>query len=74
MDSFKDHVRIKNTKECVCFNCCKTFKPSEIKEWVDDSVSTARCPYCGLDSVITTDYPFMDTEEKKKLIIYELHK
>ena len=74
MDSFKNYVRIQNADECGCFHCRKTFKSSEITDWVDDSVSTARCPFCGMDSVITLNYPFMDTEEIKQFILDEMHK
>lgn len=41
---------------CGCFNCCKTFDPALIDEWVDEDGSgvgqTAMCPFCGIDSVI----------------------
>ena len=36
---------------CGCFFCCKTYHPSEIKEWTD-AQQTALCPKCGVDSVI----------------------
>jgi hypothetical protein len=36
---------------CGCFYCTLTFKPSEIKEWVDRD-DTALCPHCGIDAVI----------------------
>jgi hypothetical protein len=34
-----------------CFYCRKTFKPTEILDWVD-SGGTALCPRCGIDSVV----------------------
>lgn len=40
---------------CGCFYCKKTFLPTEITEWCDESNpkgSTAPCPKCGIDSVI----------------------
>lgn len=41
---------------CGCFYCCRTFRPDEIREWVDDDADgvgqTALCPACGIDSVL----------------------
>jgi hypothetical protein len=48
---------------CGCFQCCQTFAPSCITEWVDQdeagSGQTARGPLCGIDSVIGSNsgYP-----------------
>lgn len=36
---------------CGCFYCLSTFKPDEIKEWIDNN-QTALCPKCGIDSVL----------------------
>jgi hypothetical protein len=41
-----------------CFHCEKTFLPREtgVKEWIDwtDTGKTALCPFCGIDSVISS--------------------
>jgi hypothetical protein len=47
---------------CGCFYCCSTFPPAEITDWIDPAPEmvneiglegqTARCPRCGIDSVI----------------------
>ncbi len=36
---------------CGCFYCKKVFSTSEITDWIDGG-KTARCPHCGIDSVI----------------------
>lgn len=68
-DSFPEDVRLAHEKSshhreevlasaiCGCFYCCKTFPPSDIKEWIDERRSaragqTAMCPHCGIDAVI----------------------
>jgi hypothetical protein len=38
-------------KKCGCFYCLSIFKPSDIKEWVDEE-QTAICPKCGIDSIL----------------------
>ncbi|MEP4051941.1 MAG: cytoplasmic protein [Litorimonas sp.] len=43
--------------QCGCFHCLNLFKPTKIKEWVDDG-TTAICPKCGIDSVIGDAEPF----------------
>jgi hypothetical protein len=55
---------------CGCFYCCRTFKPKEITEWVDDKGSpTAICPYCSIDSVICdkSGLPIMDENFLKEM-------
>ena len=42
---------IRFSSKCGCYHCLATFKPSKIKEWVDDG-STALCPECGIDAVV----------------------
>jgi hypothetical protein len=47
---------------CGCFYCCAIFPPTEIRNWIDPAPEmvqevgregqTARCPRCGIDSVI----------------------
>ncbi|MEC4747523.1 cytoplasmic protein [Methylomicrobium sp. Wu6] len=47
---------IEGSSICGCFYCCKTFRPDEITEWVDENDQgigqCALCPNCGIDSVI----------------------
>lgn len=50
------------SKKCGCFYCLETFKPSEIKEWVDDG-KCAICPRCGIDSVLGDAAGFPLTKE-----------
>lgn len=45
---------IEKSNLCGCFYCRRTFKPSEIYEWID-SEDTALCPKCGIDSVLVLD-------------------
>jgi len=52
---------------CGCFYCKKTFLPTAIKEWCDESNpkgSTALCPKCGIDSVLgsKSGYPVNDVK------------
>jgi hypothetical protein len=35
---------------CGCFYCLATFSPREITDWIGED--TARCPKCGIDSVL----------------------
>jgi hypothetical protein len=42
---------------CGCFYCCQTYIPTEVTEWIDDTIHgqegrTALCPKCSIDSVI----------------------
>ncbi len=53
---------------CGCFDCLWMFQPTEIKEWVDESVldgkgQTALCPKCGIDSVIGSESGYPITKE-----------
>lgn len=49
---------IEASELCGCFHCLSTFKPTEIREWVDgvrrgrETHETALCPRCGIDSVL----------------------
>jgi len=53
---------------CGCFDCLKIFEPKEITEWLEDDnpcdkYGTAKCPYCGTDSVIGESSGFPITKE-----------
>jgi hypothetical protein len=56
---FSRHNRpsIKTNALCGCFYCQKIFSPKAITAWRDEQI-TALCPFCGVDSVLsTTDVP-----------------
>lgn len=44
-------IAVNKSELCGCFYCVKTFKPQEIKEWIDKE-QTALCPFCHIDSVL----------------------
>ncbi len=73
---------LQKSKKCGCFHCLATFAPEEISDWIieknfteqllsQDDLSTARCPYCGTDSVIGDASGFPIT--KKFLRAMEKH-
>jgi len=49
--------------KCGCFYCLEIFKPTEINNWIKDTLGTALCPYCGIDSVIGESSGFPITTE-----------
>jgi len=60
---------ISKSEFCGCFYCEKTFKPSEIKEWVG-SEDRALCPHCGIDSVLPD---FISKEFLEKKFLHEMY-
>jgi hypothetical protein len=46
-----NRAEIERSDKCCCYFCQSEFPPSEIVAWVDDEC-TARCPKCGLASVV----------------------
>ena len=48
-----------------CFCCGATFAPADIKDWVHEELpgmppgDTAKCPKCGVDSVLPSAAPIM---------------
>lgn len=42
---------VEQSQVCGCFHCLAVFAPEEITGWCDGE-QTARCPRCGLDSVL----------------------
>ena len=65
-------MALKKDKICGCFYCLKIFDQSEITEWLifdndADRYGTAKCPYCGIDSVIgeSSGYPITKEFLKK---------
>lgn len=43
--------RVESSEKCYCFYCISSMESSEISEYTDDG-HTAKCPKCGIDSVI----------------------
>ena len=55
--------KIIGSEICGCFHCKKTFDKNEITVWTDigsEKGKTAMCPYCGIDSVLSDEYPIHD--------------
>ena len=54
----QNRQEILSSKLCGCFFCLSVYTPDQIRddEWIDDDETgvgqTARCPVCGIDSVI----------------------
>ena len=42
---------IEASRMCGCYHCLATFPAMKVEEWIDGG-ETARCPRCGVDSVI----------------------
>ena len=50
---------------CGCFYCMQTFDASDVTEWVGKNEATALCPYCHIDTVLSSascsiDLPFLE--------------
>ena len=60
--SSNHYDEIMTSEICGCFYCQKTYKPSEIKEWIDVG-TCAICPKCGIDSVIGSASGFPITQD-----------
>lgn len=61
--SINNKPDLENDKKCGCFYCLKIFDPEEITDWVEDSLGTALCPFCDIDSVIGESSGFPITKE-----------
>jgi DNA-directed RNA polymerase subunit RPC12/RpoP len=61
--SSKHRREIEASGICGCFHCGETFAPSAIRDWTDRR-QTARCPHCGIDSVIGDASGYPVTDEK----------
>jgi hypothetical protein len=56
------------SERCGCFYCGAIFLPSEVVDWTDaeelfDKGTTAICPKCGIDSVISSESGYPITPE-----------
>lgn len=48
---------------CGCFYCEETFSSIEIMEWIEENIAigeTAICPKCGIDSILSSEFPISD--------------
>lgn len=53
--SFSNKDEILESAVCGCFHCKKIFRPNEITAWIEEiseNMETAKCPFCGIDSVV----------------------
>lgn len=52
----RNRAEIENSHLCGCFHCAQTFRPRDIVGWRQDGAGplpdTARCPHCGIDTVL----------------------
>ena len=59
---FANRESIAISETCGCFYCLKTFPASETREWFRRvETETARCPYCGIDSVLPSSVCNIDS-------------
>ena len=65
--SSNHRAEIMESSICGCFYCVSLYPPEMIKHWVDEDSNgqgqTARCPRCGIDSVIGDKSGFAITVE-----------
>lgn len=61
--SINNKEMLQNDSVCGCFQCLQIFSPAEITEWIKDSMGTALCPYCSVDSVIGESSGYKITKE-----------
>jgi len=56
---------------CGCFHCKKVFFAEEINEWIEEKEGeTAVCPRCGIDSVLSSQFPINDKNFLKEMNQY----
>ena len=68
--SKNNYTQVKNGKVCGCFCCQKIFDANKVKNYLNDSLKTAICPFCGVDAVVAqTDKIIIDAK-----ILCELNK
>ena len=54
---------LQKSRLCGCFYCLSIFSSDEITDWITDTLGTARCPNCGIDSVLPDSEEYPITEE-----------
>lgn len=70
--SFENKKLLEEKKKCVCFYCGHRFDVSDIKEWIEDKKEmTAKCPSCGIDSVIPAEVDAIDITDE---VVKEMEK
>lgn len=67
--SIKNKESINKSTFCSCYYCFSTFKKEEIINWTD-SMQTAICPKCSVDSVLGDDTIAFDKDFFEKLHNY----
>ena len=60
--SSNNRQEIEGGEKCGCFYCLCVFDKSDITDWVDGG-TTALCPFCGIDSVLSDESGFPITKE-----------
>ena len=50
---------------CGCFYCLAVFDASEVRDWIDGT--TARCPRCGIDAVLSARAAPTDPEFLRRM-------
>ena len=70
--STQNKTEILKSPLCGCFYCLTTYKPVEIGEWIKeiDDKETALCPNCGIDSVLSSQFPVNDIIFLKEMNTY----
>lgn len=58
---------LKKDKICGCYACLTIFKTVEIEDWLDKK-TTAVCPYCGMDAIVSESCGYKPTEKILKLL------
>lgn len=61
---------IMSGKLCGCFYCQQTFLPTDIVDWIEEDFGkgeTAICPRCGIDSVLSSNFPIADLNFLKEM-------
>lgn len=62
--SFGNEQRLSLAYRAGCYGCTEIFATSDIVSWLEDQpIRTARCPRCGLDSVVAESREFALTPE-----------
>jgi len=52
---------------CGCFYCLKTFDASQVVEWVDAPKTTALCPFCHIDTVLSAKTDPIDSDFLRRM-------
>ena len=60
--SSNNRQTLQKSRLCGCFYCLSIFSSDEITDWITDTLGIARCPNCGIDSVLpdSEDYPITE--------------